>query len=211
WTGEKCSVVFWRRKVTIYGPHSKSFWGNKEWPRRKPSPAIGLPAMKRDTLFVRAGHRVDPETGAISPPLHFSTTFARNERNELVGPSQYIREGNPTQTLFEDALAPLEEGDVALAFSSGMAAASAVLQTLVSGDHLILPDDVYYGVRVAAFDFLRPWGIRADLAAMDDPAALRAAIRPETRLLWLETPSNPLMKITDLAEAIATAREGGAL
>ena len=167
--------------------------------------------MKRETLFVRAGHRVDPATGAIAPPLHFSTTFARDEKNELLGPTQYIREGNPTQALFEEALAPLEGGEAALAFSSGMAAGTAVLQTLVSGDHLILPDDVYYGFRVAAFDFLRPWNVRTDLAAMDDLAALRAAIRPETKLVWLETPSNPLMKITDLAAAIAIAREAGAL
>jgi cystathionine gamma-synthase len=167
--------------------------------------------MKRETLFIRAGHRVDPATGAIAPPLHFSTTFARDEKNELIGPTQYIREGNPTQTLFEEALAPLEDGEVALAFSSGMAAGTAVLQTLVSGDHLVLPDDVYYGFRVAALDFLRPWSVRTDLAAMDDLAALRAAIRPETKLVWLETPSNPLMKITDLAAAIAIAREAGAL
>ncbi len=167
--------------------------------------------MKLETLFVRAAHRVDPSTGAVAPPIHLSTTFARDERNELIGPSPYIREGNPTQSLLEEALALLEGGEAALAFASGMAAGAALLQTLEPGTHLILPEDVYYGYREAAFDYLRPWGIRSDLVAMDDLAALRAAIRPETRLVWLESPSNPLMKITDLPGAIAIAREAGAL
>jgi cystathionine gamma-synthase len=166
--------------------------------------------MKRDTLFVHAGHRVDPTTGAIAPPIHLSTTFARDDRNELIGSTQYIREGNPTQSQLEEALAPLEGGPVALAFASGMAAGTALLQTLTSGAHIILPDDAYYGYRVTAFDFLRHWGIRTDLVAMEDLSALKAAIRPETRLVWLESPSNPLMKITDLSGAIAIAREAGA-
>ncbi|HYB53837.1 MAG TPA: PLP-dependent transferase [Thermoanaerobaculia bacterium] len=166
--------------------------------------------MKPDTMFVRAGHRIDPSTGAVAPPIHLSTTFARDAANELLGATQYIREGNPTQSQLEDALAPLEGGQAALAFASGMAAGTALLQTLPSGTHLILPDDAYYGYRVAAFDFLRPWGISTDLVAMDDLAALQAAIRPETRFVWLESPSNPLMKVTDLAGAIAIARRAGA-
>jgi len=166
--------------------------------------------MKLDTLFVHAGHRIDPSTGALAPPIHLSTTFARDERNELIGANQYIREGNPTQSVLEEALAPLEGGAAALAFASGMAAGVALMQTLESGAHLLLPNDAYYGFRVAANDFLRPWGIRADLVAMEDVSALTAAIRPETRLVWLETPSNPLMKITDLERAISIARKTGA-
>jgi cystathionine gamma-synthase len=166
--------------------------------------------MKLETLFVHSGRHADSSTGAVAPPIHLSTTFVRDERNELIGESPYIREGNPTQSLLEEALAPLEGGAAALAFGSGMAAGAAVLQTLAQGAHLILPDDVYYGVRVAAHDFLGHWGIRTDAVAMDDLGALRAALRPETRMVWLETPSNPLMKITDLASAIAIARETGA-
>ena len=165
--------------------------------------------MKLETLFVHAGNAPDSSTGAIAPPIHLSTTFARDENNELIGPSPYIREGNPTQSLLEQALAPLEGGDAALVFGSGMAAASALMQTLGSGAHLLLPDDAYYGNRVAAQDFLSRWGIRTDLVAMDDPSALVAAIRPETRLIWLETPSNPLMKVTDLAASIAIAKRSG--
>ena len=165
--------------------------------------------MNRDTLFVHAGGEVDPENGGLAPAIQLSTTYARNADNELLGPTQYIREGNPTQTRFEDALVPLEGGARSLAFASGMAAGVAVLQTLASGAHVILPDDAYYGFRVAAFDFLGGWGISTDLVPMEDLAALRSAIRPETRVVWLETPSNPLMKITDLAGAITIAREAG--
>jgi cystathionine gamma-synthase len=165
--------------------------------------------MKIETLFVHAGKHVDPTTGAVAPPIHLSTTFARDERNELYGESSYIRDGNPTEALLEEALAPVEGGEAALAFGSGMAAASAMLQILGSGAHVIVPDDAYYGVRAAADDFLRAWGIRTDVVAMDDPAALRAALRPETRLIWLESPSNPLLKVTDLAAATGVARAAG--
>jgi cystathionine gamma-synthase len=167
--------------------------------------------MKPETLFIHAGRRIDPSTGAVAPPIHLSTTFARDERNELIGESSYIRDGNPTEALLEEALPPLEKGEAALVFGSGMAAASALLQTLGAGAHLILPDDAYYGVRVAADDFLRAWGIPTDVVAMDDPSALRAALRPETKLVWLETPSNPLLKVTDLAAAIAVVRAAGAV
>src|SRR5262245_47068738 len=98
-------------------------------------PAIGCRQMKPETLFVHAGRKVD-ETGAWSPPIHLSTTFARDASNELVGPSSYIREGNPTQSLLEEALAVLEGGETALAFGSGMAAGAALLQTLEPGSHL---------------------------------------------------------------------------
>ena len=162
--------------------------------------------MKLETLFVRAGHSIETATGSVAPPLHLSTTYARDEQSELIGTASYIREGSPTQTLFEQALAPLEGGQKALAFASGMAAAAALLQILPSGAHVVLPDDAYYGLRAAAVDFLRPWGIRADLIPMEDPAALASAIRPDTRLVWLETPSNPLLKVTDLAGAISIAR-----
>ena len=167
--------------------------------------------MKPETLFVHAGHHVDRQTGAVAPPLHLSTTFARDESNALIGPTQYIREGNPTQSLLEEALAPIEGGEAALAFASGMAAGVAVLQCLEPGSHFLLPDDVYYGFRVAASDFLARSGLSFDAIAMDDLAALQKALRPETKLVWLESPSNPLMKVTDLAAAAAQARAAGAL
>lgn len=167
--------------------------------------------MKIETLFVHAGHRIDKETGAVAPPIHLSTTYARDAENALIGPTQYIREGNPTQSLLEEALAPLEGGAAALAFASGMAAGVAVLQTLAPGSHFLLPDDVYYGYRVAAQDFLAPFGLTFESVAMNDLGALESALRRQTRLVWLESPSNPLMKVTDLAAAADLARSAGAL
>jgi cystathionine gamma-synthase len=167
--------------------------------------------MKLETLAIHAGRRRDRETGAVAPPIHLSTTFERDEANELSGATQYIREGNPTQSVLEEAMARLEGGQDALAFASGMAAGSALLQTLAPGSHLILPDDAYYGFRVASEDFLARWGVRTDLVDMADLDNLRKAIRPETRLVWLETPSNPLMKVIDLAGAIGLARAARAV
>jgi cystathionine gamma-synthase len=167
--------------------------------------------MKMETLFVHAGHHVDSLTGAIAPPIHLSTTFGRDEENALIGPSQYIREGNPTQSLLEEALAPIESGEAALAFASGMAAGVAVLESLEKGSHFILPSDVYYGYRVVANDFLSRAGLTFDAVAMEDTAALKQALRPNTKLVWLESPSNPLIKVTDLEAAARLAHSVGAL
>ncbi|MFL6262442.1 MAG: trans-sulfuration enzyme family protein [Thermoanaerobaculia bacterium] len=167
--------------------------------------------MRFETLAVHAGHRLDPSTGAVAPPIHLSTTFARDERSEPLSGHTYIRETNPNQEQLEEALFPLEGGEAALAFASGMAAGIALLQSLPPGSHVLLPGDVYYGFRIAGEEFLPNWGIRADLVDMTDLAALAAAIRPETRLVWLETPSNPLLQVVDLGVAVALARQAGAL
>src|SRR3954447_2593141 len=167
--------------------------------------------MRFETLAVHAGHRVDPSTGAVAPPIHLSTTFARDEASSPLGGHTYIRESNPNQEQLEAALAPLEGGEAALVFASGMAAGIAVLQSLPPGSHVLLPGDVYYGFRVAAEEFLPNWGIRSDLVDMTDLGALAAAVRPETRLIWLETPSNPLLQVVDLGRAVALARQAGAL
>ncbi|HZI64251.1 MAG TPA: PLP-dependent transferase [Thermoanaerobaculia bacterium] len=167
--------------------------------------------MRFATLAVHAAHDIDPTTGAIAPPLHLSTTYARDAELRLVGEHQYIREGNPTQSQLERALAPLESGEAALVLSSGMAAAAAVLQSLEPGAHVVLPDDAYYHMRAIAHDFLPRWGMRASIVDMADLGALRAALTPQTRLVWLESPSNPLLKVVDLVGAIAAARAAGAL
>jgi cystathionine gamma-synthase len=165
--------------------------------------------MHIETLAVHAGRHPDPETGAVAPPIHLSTTYERDAENRLIGAYQYIREGNPTQTLLEEALAAVEGGEAALVFASGMAAGAAVMQVLGPGSRIVLPDDAYYGFRVAATDFLSRWGIRADLVDMQDLSTLAAAARG-AQLVWLETPSNPLLKVVDLEAAIASAREAGA-
>lgn len=166
--------------------------------------------MRIETLAVHAGNEIDPSTGSVAPPIHLSTTFARDEASVPLGGHTYIRESNPTQSQLEHALAPLEGGQAALVFASGMAASVALLQTLPRGAHVLLPDDAYYGVRVAARDYFEGWGLTFSLVAMDDLDAVRGALRPETKLLWLETPSNPLLKVTDLAGAVAIARSAGA-
>ena len=167
--------------------------------------------MRFETRVVHAGHRIDPVSGSVSPPIVLSTTFARDPESAPIGGHTYIRESNPNQDQLEEALFPLEGGEAALVFASGMAAGIALLQTLPPGSHVVFPDDVYYGFRVAADEFLPNWGIRSDFVAMGDLAALAAAIRPETRLVWLETPSNPLLQVADLAGAVALARAAGAL
>jgi|SRR6185312_9602397 len=167
--------------------------------------------MKFETRVVHAGHRIDPGTGAVAPPIVLSTTFARDPEGTALGGHTYIRESNPNQDQLEAALAPLESGEAALVFASGMAAGIGVLQTLPPGSHVVYPDDIYYGFRAAAEEILPNWGIRSDFVAMDDLGALAAAIRPETRVVWLESPSNPLLKIVDLAAAADLARRAGAL
>ena len=167
--------------------------------------------MKFETRVVHAGHRIDPATGAVAPPIYLSTTYARDPESVPIGGHTYIRESNPAQEQLEEALFPLEGGEAALVFASGMAAGIALLQSLPPGSHVLFPDDVYYGFRAAAGEVLPNWGIRSDFVAMGDLAVLAAAIRPETRLVWLETPSNPLLNVVDLAGAAALARGAGAL
>jgi cystathionine gamma-synthase len=166
--------------------------------------------MRFETKAIHAGAGVDPATGAVAAPLHLSTTYARDASGELIGPWGYIREGNPTEALLESALAALEGGESAVVFSSGMAAGTALIQSLPAGWRVLLPDDGYFGYRVLARDFLSRWGCEAELVAMEDPVSLEKAIRNERTLVWAESPSNPLMKIVDLEEiARITHRAGG--
>lgn len=166
--------------------------------------------MKFETLAVHAAPP-DAATGAVAPPIHVATTFARDESYELPHGYSYVREGNPTQSLLEDALARLEGGACSLVFGSGMGAGMALVQAIEPGAHVVLPEDVYHGFRVAAVEYFAKLGIAHDFVPMEETEALRRAIRPETRLVWIETPSNPLLKIVDLNAAIGLAHEAGAL
>lgn len=166
--------------------------------------------MRFETRSVHPVHSVDP-TGAVAPPIHLSTTYARDREGVPLGGHTYIRESNPTQSLLEAALASLEGGERALVFGSGMAAGVALLHALPPGAHVVFADDMYYGYRVAHEDFLSRSGIAADFVPTEDLSAVRAAFRPSTQLLWLESPSNPLLKVSDLAALAALAREAGAV
>jgi cystathionine gamma-synthase len=166
--------------------------------------------MHFDTKAIHAGAHVDEETGAIAPPLHLSTTFERDEEGQPSRGFSYVRDDNPTQARLEEALAAIDSAAAALAFGSGMAAGAALLQTLPRGAHVLLPDDCYYGFRALAEESFDRWGLTFDFVAMENVDAVRQALRPETKVLWTETPSNPLMKIVDLAALADIAHRHGA-
>jgi cystathionine gamma-synthase len=167
--------------------------------------------MKIETLAVHAGRRIDTPTGAVTPPIHLSTTFERGLDGEYPLGFSYAREGNPTRRSLEECLAALEGGKEALVFSSGLAVATALVQGLEPGDHIIAPEDVYYGLRQVIGGVFAKWPLETSYVDMTDIAAVRAAVRPNTRLVLVETPSNPLLKITDLAAVARIAREANAI
>lgn len=165
--------------------------------------------MKIETTAVHAGRHIDPATGAVALPIHLSSTFERSPEGDYPRGFSYSRENNPVRHSLEQCLAALEGGSEAISFSSGLAVATAVVQGLEPGDHIVAPDDVYWGLRKVIGELFAHAGIETTYADMTQPAAIRAAMRPATRLVWLETPSNPLMRITDLAAIAAIAREPG--
>jgi cystathionine gamma-synthase len=166
--------------------------------------------MKLQTLVVHAGKKPDPVTGAVAPPIHLSTIYERDPEGVPLGGHTYVRESNPSQSALEAALAPLEGGVSALVFASGMAAGIAVFQSLPPGSRVLIPHDAYFGFRVAAREFLPQWGLEAELVDMTRLSELEAALQRKTALVLLETPSNPLLKVVDLAAAVGLARRAGA-
>jgi cystathionine gamma-synthase len=166
--------------------------------------------MHIETLAVHAGSPVDPKTGAVTPPIHLSTTFERAPDGSFPGGFIYSRSGNPNRQALEACLAQLEGGAAAAAFSSGQAATFAILQSLGPGDHVIAPEDAYYGTADLLLDHFSHWGLETTLVDMTNPAAVEAAVRPNTRLLWLETPSNPRIRITDIAALVDIAGRASA-
>lgn len=165
--------------------------------------------MRLETIAVRAGAEVDPTTGALAPPLHLSTTFEHGPAAEAIHGFLYVRQKNPTQSRLEAALRDLEGGVAALAFSSGMAAGAALLQSLPADSHVIFSDDIYTDVRGMVRDFLPLWHLDSSTTDLQDLQALRCAIRPNTKLIWVETPSNPLLKIFDIAAISEIAHHAG--
>lgn len=163
-----------------------------------------------ETVAVHAGIEADPATGAVAPGIHPSTTFERAPDGSYPHGHIYSRTSNPNRQALEDSLSALEGGAACVAFSSGVAAAMAVFQGLRPGDHVLAPDDVYHGVRRLLRETFVPWGLAVTFADLSDLDAVRAGLRPETRLVWVETPSNPLLKITDIDAVAALAHEAGA-
>ena len=167
--------------------------------------------MRPETLAIHAGGAPDAQTGAIAPPLHLATTFAHGPAGERVAGYEYTREGNPTQDRLEQALAAMEGGAAALAFASGMAAMNSLLESLPSGAEVLVPDDCYTGLRVLGAEFLPARGVRTRAVDFVNLDAVRAALSPATRLLWAETPSNPQLRVADLAALAQLAHAHGAL
>jgi cystathionine gamma-lyase len=164
-----------------------------------PSPALA-------TLCIHAGQSHDPSSGAVMTPIVLSTTFAQDGPGVHKG-YDYSRAGNPTRTALEQCLAALEGARHAIAFGSGCAATTAILLTLKSGDHVLVGDDVYGGTFRIFDKVLAQFGIEATFVDLSDPLEVHRALRPTTRLVWIETPSNPMLKVLDIA-AIAEAARG---
>ena len=163
-----------------------------------------------ETPAVHAGRRPDLATGAVMPPIHLSTTFERAADGSYTDGYVYTRSENPNRRALEECLAALEGGSVAAAFGSGMAAIAAIFQALGTRDHVIFPDDVYFGTSRLLREVLGPWELDYSVVDMTDLDAVRAALRPQTRLVWVETPSNPLLKITDIAAVAEIAHAADA-
>jgi cystathionine gamma-synthase len=164
-----------------------------------------------ETLAIHGGGGPDESTGAVIAPIHLSTTFERSDDGSYPHGFRYTREGNPNRDALERTVALLEGGSAAAAFSSGSAAASAAFRSLLRpGEHAVVPDDMYHGIRKLLLQVLQPWGVRVSTVDMTDLAAVERVLTQESRLVWIETPSNPLLKITDVAAVAELARSAGA-
>lgn len=166
--------------------------------------------MRIETLAIHTAAEIDRETRAVAPPIHLSTTFEHGP--EFIPGSGYLyqRYTNPTQDRLETALAALDRGASALAFASGMAAGTCVLQALPAGSHVLMADDTYFAFRRLAELQFAQWQLQWSVVDMADLRAVRAALRPNTALLWTESPSNPLIKISDVATLADIAHAQGA-
>jgi cystathionine gamma-synthase len=165
-----------------------------------------------ETRAIHAGYEPDPSTGAVIPPIYATSTYKQDGVGGLRGGYEYSRSANPTRTALEGCLAALEEGERGFAFASGLAAEDTVVRGLLDpGNHVVLPDDAYGGTHRLFDKVLQRWGLSHTPVALSDLTAVRAAVRPETRMVWVETPTNPLLGIADIAALASVAHEAGAL
>src|SRR5262245_5813557 len=167
--------------------------------------------MRPETLAAQALHSVDEANGAVVQPIYLATTYARDASYALRGPS-YARDENPTPLVAERVLAALEGGAAALTFASGMAATTAAIRAICRpGDHLISPRVGYYTLRAWLDKFCARWGLTHDVVDMTDLAAVRRALRPTTRLIWIESLAKPTSEVTDIAAVAELAHAAGAV
>ena len=172
--------------------------------------------MKKDktyrfeTLAVHAGHGVDPATGAVVDPIHLSTTFEREADGTYPRGYLYSRNGNPNRNGLETALAALEGGEACATFGSGLAAVTAIFQGLQPGDHVLAPLDIYHGTANVLKHLFAKWQVSASFVDMTQLDVVAAALQPNTRIVWIETPSNPLLQCVDIAALADMAHQAGA-
>lgn len=166
--------------------------------------------MKPETKAIHAGYDIDPETGALAQPIHLSTTFERDEDGEFSRGYKYIRNANPNRLALEERLATLEGGHSCAMFASGSTAMMTLFQALKTGDHVIAPNDMYFGIQVILREIMKPWGLETTFVNMADSDAITSAIQENTRMIIAETPSNPMMTLTDI-EAVSEIAHGAGL
>src|SRR5580693_6248522 len=162
--------------------------------------------LSLDTLCIHAGQEPDPLSGAVMTPIVLSSTFAQDGPGNHKG-YDYSRAGNPTRGALEACYAALEGARHGVAFGSGCAATTALLLTLASGDHVLAGDDLYGGTFRIFDKVMKPFGLGSSFIDMSDPKAVSAALTPKTRMIWLETPSNPLLKLFDIEAIAAIAKK----
>jgi cystathionine gamma-synthase len=163
------------------------------------------------TKAIHAGYRPDPATGAVNAPIYASSTFAQDGVGGLRGGFEYARTGNPTRAALETALAAVEEGAFGRAFSSGMGATDCALRAMLRpGDHVVIPNDAYGGTFRLIDKVFTQWNVTYTPVALSDLDAVRAAITPQTRLVWVETPTNPLLSIADIAGLAELGKQSSA-
>lgn len=166
---------------------------------------------KLETTAVHSGHLIDPGSGAVTPPIHLSTTFERGADGSYPHGYDYTRSGNPNRAALEACLADLEGGTGAAAFSSGSIAMMSLLQALRPGDHVIAPGDMYFGTQRVMREIFIPWGLEISFIDMTSLAELEQSLKPSTRLVIVESPSNPQIKITDIRAVVTLAKKVGAM
>src|SRR6266566_8536864 len=172
-------------------------------------PGAGRPGFA--TKAIHAGQDPDPATGSVIVPIHATSTYAQDGVGGLRSGFEYSRTGNPTRTALEECLAALENGRFARAFASGMAGTDVFLRAVCRpGDHIVIPDDAYGGTFRLVDKVLRLWGVEHTPVELSDVDAVRAACRPTTRVVWCETPTNPMLNIADIAALAGVAHDAGA-
>ena len=166
---------------------------------------------KFETIAIKSTENKFNDSAPVSTPIYLSSTYKRNSDGSYTNDFVYSRSNNPNRAILEESIAILENGKQAFAFSSGMAAISAVFQSLKAGDHILLPDDIYFAVKKLMEEVFKRWNLSYDLVDMTNISVIEKAIKPNTALIWMETPSNPQLKLSDIESIAEIAHKNNAL